>query len=59
MKTIVHLSDTAFISILVAAIESYPSCYEGRIRPYGSRDEGEIFGLLFGQKNCSWRNKGF
>lgn len=49
-RNIIYLSDSAFISILVAAIESFPSKYEGKRKPRKSNSEGEVFGLLFGQK---------
>ncbi|MDY6854716.1 MAG: hypothetical protein SWO11_08395 [Thermodesulfobacteriota bacterium] len=50
MSVIVHLSETAFMSIVVSAIESFPSKYIGKRKPKNTFPEGEIFGLLFGQR---------
>ena len=49
---IVHIEDKAFIAILVAAGEAYPSKYRpGKHRkPKGASAEGEVHGLLFGQR---------
>lgn len=48
--TVIYIADTAFISMLVSAVESFPSKYEGRRKARNSYAEGEVFGLLFGQK---------
>ena len=50
MSVIVHLAETAFISILVAGIESFPSKYKGSKKPKSVLHEGEVYGLLFGQR---------
>lgn len=50
MRTVVHISETAFLSILVSAIEAFPSKYEGRKKPRNSFPEGEVYGLLFGHR---------
>lgn len=50
MSVIVHLAETAFISILVASIESFPSTFKGRKKPKSVLNEGEVYGLLFGQR---------
>lgn len=50
MKNIVHIAETAFISILVSAVEAFPSKYEGSRKPKNSFPEGEVYGLLFGQR---------
>ena len=50
MSVKVHIAETAFISILVAAIESYPSKYVGKKKPKKTFPEGEVYGLLFGQR---------
>jgi hypothetical protein len=50
MTTIVHIAETAFLSILVSAIEAFPSKYEGKKKPRNSFQEGEVYGLLFGQR---------
>ncbi|HNY65457.1 MAG TPA: hypothetical protein PKM41_08445 [Deltaproteobacteria bacterium] len=56
MATIVHITETAFLSILVSAIEAFPSKYEGRKKPRKSFPEGEVYGLLFGQSICKKSN---
>ena len=50
--TVVYLTDTAFISILLSAIQSFPWKYEreGRRKPKNVPPEGEAYGLLFGQR---------
>jgi hypothetical protein len=50
MATIVHIAETAYLSILVSAIEAFPSKYEGKKKPRDSFQEGEVYGLLFGQR---------
>jgi len=50
-KNIVCISENAFMSILISAIESYPSRFMGERKPNNSTAEGEVFGLLFGQKS--------
>ena len=49
-SVIVYIGEAAFISILVSAIESFPSNYQYGRKPPGTTPEGEVFGLLFGQK---------
>lgn len=50
MSVKVHIAETAFISILVTAIESFPSKYVGKRKLSKSLPEGEVYGLLFGQR---------
>lgn len=52
LKTIVHLDDKAFMTILLSSVEAFPTKYRlGRSRsPNGEPKEGESFGLLFGQR---------
>jgi len=50
-NAVVHVGENAFLSILIGAIESFPSKYEGGKKPRNSFNEGEIYGLLFGQKS--------
>lgn len=50
MSVRVHIAETAFISILVTAIESFPSKYVGKRKLSKSLPEGEVYGLLFGQR---------
>lgn len=50
MAVIVHLAETAFISILVSSIESFPSKFKGSKKPKCVLHEGEVYGLLFGQR---------
>jgi hypothetical protein len=50
MSIIVHISESAFLSILFSTIESYPSKFQGGRKPKGTFPEGEVYGLLFGQK---------
>jgi len=38
------------MSILFSTIESYPSKFQGGRKPKGTFPEGEVYGLLFGQK---------
>ncbi|MBM4270870.1 MAG: hypothetical protein FJ139_01730 [Deltaproteobacteria bacterium] len=52
-------SGTAFISILISAIESFPSKYKGSRKPKGTTSEGECYGLLFGQRINKNSNKAF
>lgn len=47
---IVNIEDKAFIGILLAAVEAYPSKYCGGRKPKGASAEGEVHGLLFGQR---------
>lgn len=55
MDIIAHLSDSAFQSLLISSIETFPSVYipapsaNGQ-RAVASQHEGESFGLLFGQR---------
>jgi hypothetical protein len=49
-ETVVAVGDTAFLAMLIAAIESFPTKYIGGRKPAGVSDEGEIYGLLFGQR---------
>jgi hypothetical protein len=50
MSVIVHLAETAFISILVSGIEAFPSKFKGSKKPKIFSREGEVYGLLFGQR---------
>ncbi|MBF0103075.1 MAG: hypothetical protein HQK77_19425 [Desulfobacterales bacterium] len=50
MVNIVCIDNTAFLSILISSIESYPSKFEGKKKPAGVSPEGETIGLLFGQR---------
>jgi len=50
MNTIVNIEEKAFMGIMLAAVEAYPSKYCGSRRPKGSTPEGEVHGLLFGQQ---------
>ena len=50
MSVRVHIAETAFMSILVTAIESFPSKYVGKRQLSKSLPEGEVYGLLFGQR---------
>lgn len=47
---IVNIEDKAFMGILLAAVEAYPSRYCGGRKPNGASPEGEVHGLLFGQR---------
>lgn len=47
---IVNIEDKAFMAILLSAVEAFPSRYSGGRRPNGSTPEGEVHGLLFGQR---------
>ena len=47
---IVNIEDKAFMGILLAAVEAYPSRYSGGRKPNGASPEGEVHGLLFGQR---------
>jgi len=47
---IVNIEDKAFMGILLAAVEAYPSKYCGGRKPKGASSEGEVHGLLFGQR---------
>ncbi len=51
-NNIVCISENAFMSILISAIESYPSRFRGERKPINSTEEGEVFGLLFGQRSA-------
>lgn len=57
MGNIIHIAETAFISILVSAVEAFPSKYEGKKKPKDSFPEGEVYGLLFGQRISKNSNK--
>jgi hypothetical protein len=46
----VHIAETAFLAILVSAIEAFPARYEGKQKSRRTLPEGEVFGLLFGQR---------
>jgi len=50
MNNIVNIEDKAFMAILLSAVEAFPSRYSGGRRPNGSTPEGEVHGLLFGQR---------
>lgn len=47
---IVNIEDKAFMAILLSAVEAFPSRYSGGRRPNGSSPEGEVHGMLFGQR---------
>lgn len=47
---IVNIEDKAFMAVLLSAVEAFPSRYSGGRRPNGSSHEGEVHGLLFGQR---------
>lgn len=47
---IVHIEDKAFMGILLAAVEAFPSKFQGKHKPGGASQEGEVHGLLFGQR---------
>ena len=47
---IVNIEDKAFMGILLAAVEAFPSRYCGGRKPNGASPEGEVHGLLFGQR---------
>ncbi len=59
MTTVVHIAETAFLSILVSAIEAFPSKFEGKKKPKKSFPEGEVYGLLFGQRISKNNSKVF
>ena len=50
MRRIVNIEEKSFMGILLAAVEAYPSKYYGSRKPKGSSPEGEVHGLLFGQR---------
>lgn len=50
MNIVVYIDEQSFLSILIASIEAFPSKYEGSKKPKGVLPEGEVYGLLFGQK---------
>lgn len=47
---IVNIEEKAFMSILLAAVEAFPSEFHESTKPKGSSPEGEVHGLLFGQR---------
>lgn len=51
-KTIVVVEEKAFMGMLLAAVEAFPTRFRpGKSRrPNGTSPEGEVFGLLFGQR---------
>lgn len=51
-NTTVVIEDKAFMSILVAAVEAFPSKFRPNMyrKPKGVTKEGEVHGLLFGQR---------
>lgn len=51
-KTKVIIEEKAFMGILVAAVEAFPSKYRPNMcrKPNGVSPEGEVHGLLFGQR---------
>jgi len=51
-KSIVYISNEAFLTLLFSSIEPFPSKYEYKRKPRNSPEEGEAFGLLFGSKVC-------
>ncbi len=50
--TTVRIEEQAFMSLLLASAEAYPSRFrpDMRRRPNGTPPEGEAYGLLFGQR---------
>lgn len=50
MGTIVIIEEKAFMCILLAAVEAFPSKFYGERKPKKSTAEGEVHGLLFGQR---------
>ncbi|MEA3641541.1 MAG: hypothetical protein VBE63_16590 [Lamprobacter sp.] len=53
MQLITHLADAAFQSLLISSIETFPSSFlpgRGQAASKPLRQEGESFGLLFGQR---------
>lgn len=51
-KTTVIVEDKAFMAIFLASVEAYPSKYRPDMsrKPNGASPEGEVHGLLFGQR---------
>jgi hypothetical protein len=50
MDTAVIIEEKAFMGILLAAVEAFPSKFYGERKPKGATAEGEVHGLLFGQR---------
>lgn len=49
----VVVEEKAFMSLILSAIESFPTKYSGSRRPAGAPQEGEVSGLLFGQRTIT------
>lgn len=49
MRTVV-IQEKAFMGIFLAAVEAFPSRFYGKRKPNNSTPEGEVHGLLFGQR---------
>lgn len=50
MHNTVHIEEKAFMGILLATVEAFPSRFYGERKPKGATTEGEVQGLLFGQR---------
>lgn len=50
MDRSVIIEEKAFMGILLAAVEAFPSRFYGERKPKGATAEGEVHGLLFGQR---------
>lgn len=50
MGTTVIIEEKAFMGILLPTAEAFPSRFYGERKPKGATAEGEVHGLLFGQK---------
>jgi hypothetical protein len=54
---VVHIEDKAFMGILLAAVEAFPSKFnKGQRKPNGASPEGEVHGLLFGERAVADNN---
>ena len=51
LKTI-YINDNSFLSMLISSTESFPSKFlgENKIKPKNASPEGEVTGMLFGQR---------
>ncbi len=49
---ITHISDEAFLGILISAIEAFPSKYQNSRKPKDASPEGEVYGVLFGYRTA-------
>ncbi|ACD93751.1 MPN domain-containing protein [Trichlorobacter lovleyi] len=50
MGTTVIIEEKAFLGVLLAAVEAFPGRFYGERKPKGATAEGEVHGLLFGQR---------